>query len=378
MPRSLVLIAGLAAGCGGAGVPATVPPTAEECVLWSGADTGSGPLIAAAAGRDSELVSSARGRAPLGFSCTGRPVPRLASAWTSDSSRTAWTLVLPAAGELAASWRSRADAAAALRAAGVVSALPLDEHRLTVTFRSAQDSVPGVFAHAALAAPAGVLDSSGPRLVPGSAADLRDALDGGAAVVVTADPTVLDYAATRAELHRHLLPWNRIYVLVAPAGAAPLVDLAPGDSATFRASLARDAVRVLAREAAAPYWWEAASGCARAAAARGEPAGDVVYPRGDPVARGLAERLVAMAGPGHSARAVPDGDLAAALERGAASGYVVSLPRRPLLPCAELAAWPEGATVLPLLETRPTAIVRAGTPALTVDYDGGLLLQKQR
>jgi hypothetical protein len=131
---------------------------------------------------------------------------------------------------------------------------------------------------------------------------------------------------------------------------------------------------VAARAAEPPFWWEAAPGCRRAAPA-GAPSAGVVYPTGDPVARALAERIVAMAGPGTVARGVPDGELSAALARGAGHAYVVPLPRLALLPCWEVAAWPAGATALPLIDTRSTALVREGTPPLTVDHDGGLLLR---
>ena len=385
MPPRIVLIAGLAAGCGGASAP-TVPPApgGEECVLRSGEGPPTGGIVAAALGADTALVSPARARTPLGLSCTGRPVARIASSWTTDSSRTAWTLVLSSAAELATDWRERPEAGAALRSAGVMAVLPLDDRRLVVTFRTAQNTVPAVFAHAALAAPAGVGHSTGVRdsvafrSPPGPTTDLRDVLDGGASVVVTADPAVLDYAATRTDLRHHPLPWNRTYVLVSPRGAPPLVDSPMTDTIGFREGLARDAVRVAARGAQPPYWWDSAPGCARAAPLDAVVAAGVVYPRGDPVARSLAERVVAMAAPGATARAVPDAELGAAMAQGGWSGYVVPLPRRTLQPCRDLAAWPEGATALPLIDTRPTAVLKAGTPPLLVDYDGGLLPQPRQ
>jgi hypothetical protein len=378
MLRRIVLIACLAAGCGGARAPVVVPepaPAAEECVLRSGEATRPDALVAAASGADTVLVSPARARTPLGLSCTGRPVPRVAASWSADSSRSAWTLLLPAASEVAARWREDPAAADALRAAGVVSAVPLDDRRLVVTFRAAQDTVPRVFAHPALAAPERSSTPVAMGLSPVSASDLRDALDDGAAVVVTADPAVLGYASSRTGLARHPLPWSRTYVLLIPGGGPLLLDIPAADSAGFRAALARDAVRVAARAAEPPFWWEGAPECYRAATAGAAPPPNVIYPGDDPVARSLAERIVAIAGPGAVAREVPHAQLATAVVRDAGRAYVIPLPRLPLLPCREIAAWPAGAAVVPLIDARHTALVREGTPPLTVDHDGGLLVR---
>lgn len=373
MPPRVLLLAGLAVGCGAAGSGPLAPvPAVEECLLRSGEVTRPHTLLAAADGRDTLLLASARRHTPLGLSCTGRPLPRVASAWSADSSRTTWTLVLPAAAELATRWRERPEAVAVLRLAGVTAVLPIDERRLAVSFRSAQDTVPQLFADPALAAASGAADRPSLQILPSTGPDLRDALDRGADIVVTADPAVLDYAATRPGLTPHALPWNRTYVLLAPGRPVPIGF--GGDSAGFRQALARDAVRVAARGAEPPFWWEETAGCARAPARLGPPVPAVVYPRGDPVARALAERIVAMAeARGTVARGVPDGELAAAIAGGAASGYVVSLPRVALVPCRELAAWPAGASALPLIDTRPTAVLAAGIPPLLVEYDGGLL-----
>ena len=373
MPRRIVLIAGIAAGCGGAGAPVPAPEPAEECVLRSGVAAPADAVLAAALGPDTGLVTPARAGTPIGLSCTGRPMPRAATSWSTDASRTAWTLVLPAAGEVAARWREDPAAAEALRWAGVESVMPLDDLRLVVTFGAAQDTVPRVFAEPALAVPASSAAPSAARLTPVFATDLRDALDDGTAVVITADPSVLDYAEGRPGVVRHPLPWNRTYVLLAPGGGTYPLGLSPADTAGFRRALARDAVRVAARAAEPPFWWEADQGCARRPGPGSAPGQDVVYPADDPVARSLAERIVAMAAPGAIARSVPQGQLAAAIARGAGRAFVVPLPRLARLPCRELAAWPAGAAALPLIDTRPAALVREGTPPLSVDHDGGLL-----
>jgi hypothetical protein len=98
----------------------------------------------------------------------------------------------------------------------------------------------------------------------------------------------------------------------------------------------------------------------------------IVYDRDDEVARGLAERLVALAGPGERLRAtgLDRIGLTAALREGSERAYVVPLPRQPLQPCRELRDVPAGARVRPLIDTRAHAIVRRGAPPLSVDWDG--------
>ncbi|HUF36655.1 MAG TPA: hypothetical protein VMN37_11940 [Gemmatimonadales bacterium] len=373
LPR-MILVAGLAAGCGGAGTAPGTPTPAEECLLRSGDSIAGGPILAAAGGADTLLLASARRHTLIGLTCAGRPVPRVATAWSADSSRTTWTLLLPSAAEIATGWRERPEAAAALRAAGVTSVVPLDQRRLAVTFEASQDTVPGLFADPALGAPADIAtDSLAIRLLPGGG-DLRDALDSGAALVVTADPAVLEYAVSRSGVISHSLPWNRTYVLLAPDGDIPLDEAVEADSGRFREALARDVVRVAARGAQPPFWWENPAGCTPATIPRLAPSPIVIYPGADPVARALAERIVATAGPpGAVARGVPAGRLDAAIAGGLGWLYIVPLPRVPLVPCRELAAWPEGAAAIPLIETRLTALLRAGTPPLRVEYDGALL-----
>jgi len=41
-----------------------------------------------------------------------------------------------------------------------------------------------------------------------------------------------------------------------------------------------------------------------------------------------------------------------------------------LAPCRELALWPAGSNVVPLVETRESAVIRRGIPALAIEYDG--------
>lgn len=200
-------------------------------------------------------------------------------------------------------------------------------------------------------------------------ADPRDLLDSTAAgpagpadVLVTRDPSVIGYAKARAGFVVEPLPWDRVY-------AAVLTDpsrtrIAP--TAELRASLAHGAVRADARGARPAYAWEHA-GCTGTGARSSSPARRIIYRDGDPVARDLAERLVAMDGTVTAAPLAGD-RLAAALATGADAAYVVRLPLAldTAAACAPLPSRPAGAAIVPLVETRPHAIVRAGTPPLLI------------
>ncbi|HEY0350707.1 MAG TPA: hypothetical protein VGC48_01220, partial [Gemmatimonadales bacterium] len=94
----------------------------------------------------------------------------------------------------------------------------------------------------------------------------------------------------------------------------------------------------------------------------------------DAVARGLAERLVALAGTGSSVRAaaLDPQELAAALRDQTERAVVIAVPRESLAPCHDASAWPGGSSIQPLIDTRARAIIRRGSPPLTVDWDGTL------
>ncbi len=319
---------------------------------------------------------------PVWLDCEGRAHPDLAASWSRDSAGRFWTLELdaPAGGgdprstpsSLATAWRASASASEALRFSGVESLLPLDERRLVVGFSSTHADLPLLFADPALGIPRSepLPTTLSARVSDG---DLRDALDGGADLVVSADPALLDYAARRPGLTRIPLPWSRSYVLLVPAGRS-LGGAVPSDTSEFRAGLARDAVRADARGAAAPFWWDAAGTCPRPQPQAGAGTSSAItYREDDATARELAERLVALAGPeGLATRAVPSDSFAAVLRRGGERAYVVAVPVHALVPCRAVADWPAGASVIGLVETRDHAILRRGTPPLVVGWDGTL------
>jgi hypothetical protein len=325
--------------------------------------------------------------------CNGSVRPALASTWTSDPSGASWTFALRQSVSFAPGWsvspyhvtESLAGPLSSGRVLGIDSAVELDDTRLRVYMRD-RDSIPRILADPSLAVVTGLAksgdedggiqlpaDGSRPvidfRFEPNS--DARDALDRGADLLVTRDPRLVDYARGLPEFGTFPLPWSRSYVLVQPAAAEPL-DVVGTD--LERRSLARDAVQADARGAEPPFWWNEATCPARtAAAARSEsPSTRVAYIRGDEVARALAERVVALAQSATGLRtvALEPAEFTALVHKGSEWAYVVALPRRTLAPCRESAALPDGARIQPLIDTRAHAIVRRGSPPLTIEWDG--------
>jgi hypothetical protein len=276
------------------------------------------------------------------------------------------------------------------RTLGYDSAVPIDDRRLRVYMsETITDSIPRFLADPALIVMDGLASQPGegeqrsvisPRgerpvieMLSPLLRDPRDALDQDVDLVLTRDPALVDYVSNRAEFARFPLPWSRTYVLIEPEDAQSL-EPALG-RASVRQSLAGDAVRASARIAEPPYWWtdrmSCRSGPGRTSGASGR---DLVYPRDDEVARGLAQRIVALApaGSGLRARALPPAEFELAIRRGTERAYVVSVPRQSLAPCRDGAFLPQGARVVPLIDTRAFAIVRKGVPPLLVEWDGTL------
>jgi hypothetical protein len=377
------LLAWAGAGCGGAPPPIPPEPSAapDPCLLPTGEPGEPRPLVVAARRpEDTAAVAAAQPEPLVRIDCTGAVRPAAAESWTSDAAGSSWTLVLAAsaldlsAGSAAAEWRTDPVAATTLRHAGVASVVPLDDRRLVVTLDRSHDSLPRAFADPSLALVTDSAPAVGTRFVLRLTADARDALDAGADIVPTDDPELLEYARASTELVVHPLPWSHTYVLVIPPGQRGFDGLIPPDSAAFRSGLARDAVRVEARAAEGPFWWTTVGTCPDAEQSA------IQSPRGlritamswdDPVGRALAERLVALSrqpmhviGGMHPRAPIPtiQGELGTA--------FVVPVPRIGLVPCREIAAWPAGATVVPLIETRRSVVVRRGVPPLTVEFDG--------
>jgi len=368
--------------------------------------------------------------------CEGHAYPGLAKSWTMDATRTRVTLLIRdgarfwngkpvVASDVLAAWRATAGQSTESNLARRVSdgTTIVDDRTLTV---SLTDTAWLVLADPALAvyqpqtAPAWaegsgryhVVDAAvgaGPlTLAPASAtsdphltirtrrsADPRDAIDAGADVLVTDDPVAVSYAAPRSNLVAIPLPWTRTYALAvpspAPSSATSLAALARGLD-TLTASLARDAVHAEARAAQGPYWWSGIQGCeslshspAAAPVGAGRRSSRIVYRRDDRVARGLAERLVAL-GRGATATGLAPGDFAHALHAGDELAYVLDLSRVSFSPCQDLAViesaapWLAGGpgegitttTLTPLIDTRARAIVNRDRVSAMIDWDGTL------
>ena len=361
-----------------------IPP--DPCVLPTGEPGEPRELLVATLHpQDSSIVATGRRKPLIRLDCTGAARAGAAESWTPDSSHRTWTFVLApsataiTAGSVAAEWRSRPEAATTLRQAGATSVVPLDHRRLVVTLHWHADSVPPLFAHPGLALVTDSLPETGTAFVmrrPASG-DLRDALESGADIIRSGDPALAQYARSRDEFIVHPLPWSRTYLLLIPAEREVFGTLVSGDTASFRAALARDAVPTDARGAEPPYWWDALPYCPPADESPPPPASGVtnavVFTQGDPVARALAERVAALSDdPATATASLPERAMAGALRAGSARAYVVAVSHTPLLPCGEIAMWPPDAAVVPLVDTRMTAIVRRGVPPLTVDFDGRL------
>ena len=408
--------------------------------------------------------------------CLGRPVPALAQTWTVASGGTHVRLVLRdgarfwtgepiATRDVIASWSATGRDPSALLArriaeqATIVDDLTLEigcdayrepavspsgcgvlsvlaDRELTVAKRIATDRWPvGTGGYRAREAtqrapsrrPTLVLEpsdgSSAPHLTIHATgpADARDLVDAGVGLLLTDDPALANYAATRPELAPLPQPWDRTWALITPARQAAPVgapaatnpDSIASRTVEFRAALARDAVRAEARAADRPEWWRGLENCVRLSSATGASsnrANTRVASRSDqPIARSVVERVVALAvrpsagqdsalsllapdvraaGSRTTAITMPPNDFAVALRSGTELAYVVSVPRRSLTPCLaaerlrDAAPWladdpssfASSNRVHPLVETRLRALVRRDWLGLTMAPDSTLII----
>jgi hypothetical protein len=260
--------------------------------------------------------------------------------------------------------------------------------------------------------------------------DARNALETGVDLLVTHEPTVIDYAEASAGFLAIPGPWTRAYVLLAPWGPQSPATLSRPDSdvpavtpsvrvtlppESARAALARDAVRAVARPTAVPAYDDVCRAGISGAAPRPSAARSVrvVFPAGDDVARGLGERLVALVGeirlPENAwvadalpATGRPPAPLTAtglsgpafdeALRSGSEAAYVVPVevgarpgPCEAVATAVGLAPWlqapprnGQGSALFPLIETRSVFVARRGVHGLVVDGAGVLRFEGTR
>jgi hypothetical protein len=324
--------------------------------------------------------------------CQGQIHPELAEAWSFDPARRSWSFTLRdttvspdgsrlLAAQVLASWRSRPRLLGAL---GIDSVVAASDRTLIVGVKDGA-TAPKLFGQPALSValnPGLSLPSSGqfrtsfggPMVLEFLTlhGDVRDALDSGVDLLVTRDLDLAGYAARHRDLQTFPLPWSETYALVQPSNSDTLQGFAEADS--VRQSLA-EAVRSDAR-ATSPEWAPPRCRGAPSTSGSGPPAARVVHRAGDAVARGLAERIVALNGadPRLRVEALSDSAFTASLRAGTARGYIVALSLYRDDSCTGVVALPPAASIRPLIDTRARAIVRRGSPALTIDWDGTLRL----
>jgi Bacterial extracellular solute-binding proteins, family 5 Middle len=348
----------------------------------------------------------------LHLDCQGRTVPGLADTW--QQSGDAWTFTLRegarfwdgapvTARDVAAAWRSRDSALArALTSSG--------DRAFTIR---ARDMPLQAFADRALAvtkpAPGGGwpigtgsrwMSTGDPdasdllvarpvqraglavvKIAVVSPAGVRDALDGGADLLVTRDPTALEYAVGLPGYVDLPLEWDRTYVLLGPGRDHP-------DAGSLRLESLRDAVHGDARPAEwnepGRFWLTDLRRCDLPTVPDTLGAGRrrhrIAYDQSDRSAADLAARLVGLGvlGRGTVAASIPPAAFPAALRAGGDAWYVVELPRRVYDVCRaalQLPTWAAGGgTIEALLDVRAHAAVRRGLPRMAVDWDGTLRL----
>ena len=198
--------------------------------------------------------------------------------------------------------------------------------------------------------------------------DPRDLIDRNVDVLLTEDVSVLEYAANQETFDVVPLPWTRTYVFAGPA------PVASDEVRAFGERLADVAVRGDVRAAELPFLLEYSSCVEQSAPAGAEPSRpQIVYPSEHPIARDLAERLVALAGTGGAfgrvvglrAIGLDAAAFAAALAARRDFGYVLDLPRRDL-DCTRLSF----EALTPLVDARASIVVRRGGVGVAVTWGG--------
>jgi hypothetical protein len=268
-------------------------------------------------------------------------------------------------------------------------------------------------------------DRNGPvvRFLLSSGDKARDLLGNVVDVMLTSDPAVIDYAATRPPLTTIPLPWGKTYLLLSTSRIRMLRSGGKVGtlSTPHRERLARDAVRAEARGCLPYQWFDNLRDCPRLAGviphlprfrlyySDATDTRRVLYNINDPTARDLAERVVALAVADTTtseqaaslASAVPflrdrnspliadgvtENQLRSSLRYGEDFAYIISISARPADPCAEALRLTESArwlvtseielshAIIPLVDTRKRIIVKRGRVTLATDWCNNILL----
>ena len=396
--RPIAILAVTAACAGGPAPRATAPAAAtpDSCIVAGSRSRFDSATVVLHAPSESgaipqsgaEWFVAAQSVAPLvRLDCAGNWHPALAASWQRVGDGRIWTFALRAGAALpdgtpasataiVADWR-RPAAAARLALAEVTDVTAKEPHLLEVTFAAPTDSAPARLADPVLAPglerpdPWHFASAAHLSLLP-TPADLRDAVDGQADFIITADPATLAYARDRAELVTVPLPWTRTYVFASPRPFPTARD------DRFRASLARDVVPADARAAVPAVWWDIACPPAPARPS-GSPTqnGRLAYPAGDTVAAAIAGRLVALgaAGSRGTTQAVPLDRLRSGLQQGEPLSVVLPVARFDPAPCSVRSLALAGWFVAPLVDTRAQLIARRDGPAVEKDGFGLLRIE---
>lgn len=276
---------------------------------------------------------------------------------------------------------------------------------------------PARFAHPLLAI-GSRWETTGVSSRPPAGIDPLEAVDEEIPVLRGRDPRVIAYARSSGRYREAPGSWDRVYVLVVrpsqpgwPGAGTPEVGPIPVRSLAPEAGRqVAEALRQIVREPPPTPWWTAfcpdrpmGAGGRRAGGVRGrvgpavrrEPV--VTYPGGDPLARDLAERIVALA---RGARGGPErvqwaealgleaGELSRLRSRaatdvgedeeiGAGRGVVRVgwLPGRSPAPCVDVQAlrtsMGEGeGWLVPLVSSRSTVLLTRDAPSVIIEWDG--------
>lgn len=343
------------------------------------------------------------------FDCTGRMAAGLATAWNMDNTGMRWTFRLrDGAGvttdAIAQHWRT-------LDLRGVDTVRVVTAHEIEFLLNEDSGDPRHMFASPEYAMPSTIVNASKIVIQPvrNQDSDVRDLLDRGVDLVVTADPGAIEYAEQHPDFVARPLTWQQTYGLFLPPSDSLVSEESNGLPVAFLEALATEAIRRDARahqaDANACTIARHATTVARDAASRATPHA-LVYLRQDPTARDLTERLVVLHTMGGDAlplklRKVLSSDAPATaltlegvsrsalvdhVERGVKDIIIGSLPTLAMSACStdlsssygDMAdvlwqAWAAG-RFLPLVDTRAHLLVRKGVGPLHVDAFGQIWL----
>jgi hypothetical protein len=409
----------------------------------------------------------------ININCLGEIVPGLAESWTSSENGRRWTFTLREGAlfwddtsvvskDIITSWSILPIKIMAFTA-GIDSVTLAGDRAIHVYVDRPHQSPPGILAALELAVvkrtrdsrwplgtgfyktavrdPGDVLypdilittrsdpGSNGPvfKFIETSVSDTRDLLEGDVDMMVTSDPAVIEYANSRQQLAVTPLPWDKTYLLLSTSRVQELRR--GGELSGFLEDLAdelaRNAVRGDARGYEPPSWWDELDECGGLYRSESGPPPlpmgayttsgmrRILYDQSDPIARGLAERIVALAGTdpitspglaelnmivpgmlGDPGRTISEGvtwdELGQSLKNGQDFAYIFQVQRRPSDPCYEArvlisrARWlaPEETdfsdALIPLVDTRRYVITSRDRVGLSFNWNGDILLDHRR